>query len=165
MKFRRARGSGEERIRLHMTPMIDVVFLLLVFFIFTFKIVAQEGDFNIKMPLAAPRDALPDDHQLPPMKVRLEAGIQGELAGLSLNNNSFEDFEQLHNYIIAIIGPERGPGSAQETAQVELDCDYNLRYEYVVRAITAVSGHLDETGRVVELVEKIKLAAPRPPGN
>ena len=30
---------------LEMTPMIDIVFQLLVFFIMTFKIVSQEGDF------------------------------------------------------------------------------------------------------------------------
>ncbi len=37
-----------------MTPMIDIVFLLLVFFLFSFKIVVQEGDFNIRMPVAGP---------------------------------------------------------------------------------------------------------------
>ncbi len=35
-----------------MTSMIDIVFLLLIFFITTFKIGAQEGDFNVKMPLS-----------------------------------------------------------------------------------------------------------------
>lgn len=46
-----------------MTPMIDIVFQLLVFFIMTFKIVSQEGDFHIKMPVAnlAPRPS--DDLQ------------------------------------------------------------------------------------------------------
>ncbi len=34
-----------------MTPMIDVVFQLLIFFMLTLKIIAPEGDFNINMPL------------------------------------------------------------------------------------------------------------------
>jgi biopolymer transport protein ExbD len=145
-----------------MTPMIDIVFQLLVFFIMTFKIVSQEGDFNIKMPLAAPSTGLPDDEQLPPMKVRLRAGANGNLAQISLNDNTFGvNFESLHNYIIGIIGDERGPGSVQDTAEIELDCDYNLRYENVVKAITAVSGYVDDDGNIVKLVEKIKFAPPR----
>ena len=35
-----------------MTSMIDIVFLLLVFFVMTFKIVELEGDFSVRMPLA-----------------------------------------------------------------------------------------------------------------
>ena len=72
MKFRH-RVSEEDKIELQMTPMIDIVFQLLVFFIMTFKIVAQEGDFNIKMPLAAPNAGTADDSLLPPLKLRLLA--------------------------------------------------------------------------------------------
>ena len=46
--------NREERKKnqLNMTSMIDIVFLLLVFFVMTFKIVELEGDFSIRMPLA-----------------------------------------------------------------------------------------------------------------
>ena len=50
MKIRGKRPSKDEKIELQMTPMIDIVFQLLVFFIMTFNVVAQEGDFNIRMP-------------------------------------------------------------------------------------------------------------------
>ena len=164
MKIRHSTTSGRERIQLQMTPMIDVVFQLLVFFIFTFKIVAQEGDFNIKMPLAAPPEQLPQDPQLvPPMKVRLSADPDGTLVGISLNDNSFESFRDLQNFIIGFIGDDTGPGSARESAEVELDCDYNLRYEYTVAAVTAVSGYISPNGDVIKLIEKIKFAQPRPP--
>ncbi|MFT5528125.1 MAG: biopolymer transport protein ExbD, partial [Pirellulaceae bacterium] len=53
MKVRNNKLGPDEEIELQMTPMIDIVFQLLVFFIMTFKIVAMEGDFNIKMPMAA----------------------------------------------------------------------------------------------------------------
>ena len=53
MKIRNRDDRSEDKIELQMTPMIDIVFQLLVFFIMTFKIVTQEGDFNIKMPLAS----------------------------------------------------------------------------------------------------------------
>jgi len=52
----------------------------------------------------------------------------------------------------------------QESAEVEFDCDYNLRYENVIAAVSAVSGYRTESGEVVKLVEKIKFAAPRPGG-
>jgi biopolymer transport protein ExbD len=162
MKVRNVQGNANEKVEVQMTPMIDIVFQLLVFFIMTFKIVSQEGDFNIKMPLAAPSEGLPDEDKLPPMKVRLVASGSGELAQIRLNDNNFGlSFDGLHDYIISVIGDERGPGSVQETAEVELDCDYNLRYEYVIQAVTAVSGYVDADGNIVKLVEKIKFAPPR----
>ena len=161
MKIRHSTSSGQDKIELQMTPMIDIVFQLLVFFIMTFKIVSQEGDFNIKMPLAAPAAGAPDDLQLPPMKVRLRAGGGGVLAGMSLNDKGVGTMEALRLEIIGVVGDDRGPGSIQETAEVELDCDYGLRYEHVIQAITAVSGYIDDTGNVVKLVEKIKFAPPR----
>ena len=165
MKVRNVGGIEEEKVEVPMTPMIDIVFQLLVFFIMTFKIVTLEGDFNIKMPLAAPSEGLPDEDKLPPMKVRLRASPSGQLAQISLNDNNFgTNFDSLHNYIISIIGDERGPGSVQETAEVELDCDYHLRYDGVIRAVTAVSGFVDDEGNIVKLVEKIKFAQPRPAG-
>ena len=33
-----------------MTPMIDVVFQLLAFFVLTFRIVSPEGEFGVTMP-------------------------------------------------------------------------------------------------------------------
>lgn len=160
MKVRHSTGGGDDKVELQMTPMIDIVFQLLVFFIMTFKIVSQEGDFNIKMPLAAPKEGLPDDLQLPPMKVRMTAKANGDLNTMSLNEKSFQEFKDLHAYIISIVGDARGPGSIQETAEVELDCDYNLKYEFVVDAITAVSGYV-ENDKVVKLVEKIKFSSPK----
>jgi hypothetical protein len=44
--------------------------------------------------------------------------------------------------------------------RVKLDCDHYLRYEYLVEAMTAVSGYLDQD-RVVRLIDGIELAPPR----
>ena len=165
MKVRNAGGNKDDRVEIQMTPMIDIVFQLLIFFIMTFKVVSMEGDFNIKMPLAAPSEGLPDEDKLPPMKIRMIAGANGRLAQMSLNDTTFgtdgAEFERLHKYIIGIVGDERGPGSVQDTAEIELDCDYNLEYDFVIKAITAVSGYVDADGNIVRLVEKIKFAPPR----
>ena len=163
MKIRHSTSSGQDKIELQMTPMIDIVFQLLVFFIMTFKIVSQEGDFNIKMPLAAPSEGLQEDTLAPPLKIRIQADSEGNLAQISLNERNFNnDWGALHEYIISYVGTDRGPGSLQDTTEDELDCDYKLNYEHVVSAITSVSGYIDSNDNIVKLVEKIKFAAPRP---
>lgn len=48
-KKRNRRGGGEE-VEMQMGPMIDMVFLLLVFFMVTAKPIKQEGDINIGLP-------------------------------------------------------------------------------------------------------------------
>ena len=160
MRIRNIRNIGEEQIELQMTPMIDIVFQLLVFFIMTFKIVAQEGDFNVKMPLAAPEQGTIDEQQLPVMKLRLVSDDEGELAGISLNDAPFSSFLELHEHIRGLIGDESGPGSFQEQAEVEIDADYNLKYSNIIEAITSVSGYIQDDN-VIKLVEKIKFASPK----
>jgi len=83
MKVRHSQRKGS-KIELQMTPMIDIVFQLLVFFIMTFKIVTPEGDFNIKMPLDAPARGQPDPDMIPPIRVRLESHASGNLANIKM---------------------------------------------------------------------------------
>ncbi len=160
MKFRRDTVREDEKTELQMTPMIDIVFQLLIFFIMTFKIVAQEGDFNIRMPLALKREGPVDETPVLPMRVRLRADASGGLASIALNDMPFDSMKQLHLYVIGLVGGD--DPSLREDAEVELDCDYDLHYENVIQAITAVSGYVDPTtGQVVKLVEKIKFSPPK----
>ena len=55
---------------------------------------------------------------------------------------------------------DAGPGTGADDREIELDCDYNLRFEYVIDAITAVSGKVQQ-GEIVKLIDKIKFAPPR----
>jgi biopolymer transport protein ExbD len=160
MKVRNTKEA--EKIELQMTPMIDIVFQLLIFFIMQFKIVQLEGDFNIKMPAQAASAGTPEDDELPPMKLRLRAADNGGLASINLNDVSFNDLNGLHAHVANLVGgDDAGPGAGFEGAEVELDCDYNLRYENVVAAITAVSGKVGDDGRIIKLIEKIKFAPPK----
>jgi len=150
-----------DKIPIDMTPMIDIVFQLLTFFCMTLRVSTAEGDFNIKMPLAAPRAGLPDPNQLPPMKVRMRSDAGGNLVDLLLNDRSFngpDRWQQLHRHIASLVGD----GSLAASAEVELDCDYALKYEHVIEAITAVSGQMGRDGQIIKLVEKIKFSPPRP---
>ncbi len=161
MRIRHSTDRDEDKIELQMTPMIDIVFQLLVFFIMSFKIVAQEGDFNVKMPLAAASGA-PTDQTVPPMTLRLTADQEGSLTGIRLNDRSFGSFDELHQHIIGIVGGDQ-PAEFRESAEIEIDSDYQLRYEYVIAAITAVTGYRTPENDLVKLIEKIRFSPPKPP--
>jgi len=149
-----------DKIHIDMTPMIDVVFQLISFFMFSLKVVSPEGDFDIRMPLGRAANAIMDDQQVPPIRVKLSANPDGSLAGISMNGNPMTDFNDLQKRVVSLVGAGRGPDSLADKTEVEMDCDYGLNYADVVRAITAVSGTVQD-GQVVELIKKIKFAPPK----
>ncbi len=158
MKFRH-RDSDEERTELQMTSMIDIVFLLLVFFVMTFKISAQEGDFNVRMPLQG--EGAPSDSTQLPLKLRLISDGQGNLQEIVLNDNlSFgTNWKDLRAYIVQTVGQPSGPDS-DDGPEVEIDLDYDLHYEHVIEAITAVTGYR-RGNDIVRLIDKIRFAPQR----
>ena len=148
-----------QKAQLSMTSMIDIVFLLLVFFVMTFKIVELEGDFSIRMPLAGDKSTVTDPTDLP-LKLRLRADDKGHLTSMSLNEIDLgTDFDGLRANVVGLIGTS-APVEGEDGPELEIDTDYNLRYEYVIRSITAVSGY-KEGSEIVKLIEKIKFAKPR----
>lgn len=159
MKIRSLDDREEDKIELQMTPMIDIVFQLLVFFIMTFKIVTQEGDFNVKMPLAAASGSEVDPTALD-MSLRLTANGEGDLTGIRLNDKTFDSFDELHLHVIGVVGGDQ-PSTMRESAEIEIDADFQLRYEFIIRAVTAVTGYRTENDDVVKLIEKIRFAPPK----
>ena len=150
----------QEKNELNMTSMIDIVFLLLVFFVMTFKIVEMEGDFTVRMPLAGEGNTTSDVLDLP-LKLRLRADAEGKLTSMSLDEiNLGTDFTKLRANVISMVGTGE-PIEGDEGPEIEIDTDYNLRYAYVIQAITSVSGYKDDTDQVVKLIERIKFAKPR----
>jgi biopolymer transport protein ExbD len=161
MKIRHTGSGTSEKVELNMTPMIDVVFQLLAFFMFTLRISAVEGNFNIKMP--SPAKSMVQNIDAPPaLKVRLTAKPDGSLAQIVYNGQPVRDFAALRSQIVSLVGNDQ---AIKQNAEVELDCDYQLHYKYVIDAITYVSGYLAEDGQsTVTLIEKIKFTPPKPPG-
>jgi biopolymer transport protein ExbD len=157
MKFETKRGS--EKAELQLTSMIDVIFLLLIFFVMTFKIAAQEGDFNIKMPIGD--SSGPSDNTNVPIKLRLRANADGELSDIVVNDSvSYgNDWTKLRTFILELTGGN-APPNPEEGPEVEIDLDYNLRYEHVIAAVTAVTGQR-QGDEIKRLVERIKFAPPR----
>jgi biopolymer transport protein ExbD len=162
-----------------MTAMIDIVFQLLVFFVMTFKVVAMEGDFNIKMPLAATDGQSVDDILPDLIQISLAGDEAGNLATITVDDGSGAQaiegpffgtvqkdgkaevvpndkaFASLTSYIERELAGESDPDAPVET-EVEFDIAYGVKYLYTVKAIEAVSGRKQADGSVKKLIEKIK---------
>lgn len=146
----------QDKTQLSMTAMIDIVFLLLVFFVMTFKISAQEGDFNIKMP--TPGQGAANDATELVMRLRLISDGRGQLQEIVLNDNlSFgTNWASLRAKMIELAGDPLGPAE-NEGPEVEIDLDYDLHYVSVVEAITSVTGYRAGDD-IVPLIQRIKFA-------
>jgi len=156
----------QEEIKLNMTSMIDIVFQLLVFFIMTFKVVVQEGDYNVKMPLSTVSEETVDLEDPPQLiRILLRAGESGAISTIEVDDDIEvktlvgEDvrdlFGQLNSLIESKVAGGDNPESGADT-EVEFDIDYDLKYGYTVRAIEAVSGTDLGGGKVKKLIENIK---------
>jgi biopolymer transport protein ExbD len=143
--------------------MIDIVFQLLIFFIFTLKIVTEEGDFNINMPIGAV-----DPNSPPPayqaLTVQLRSRPDGHLEQIVLGSNVWTFDATRPQAVFDALGSKitehaRSAGGYTDDLEVEIDADYNLNYQYTMSAVSACRG-----GRGGRGIEKIKFAAPVRPG-
>ena len=143
-----------EKVAVNMTPMIDVVFQLMIFFMLTFNIIAPEGDFDVRMPLSKSSAEPLDDLQLPLIQVRLVSDSEGMLTGILMNGEPVKDFDELRQRVASFVDIALESGASLEDVELEIDSDYQLDYINVVDAITAVSGRI-ENGQLIEMVKKI----------
>lgn len=154
-----------DKVDIQMTPMIDCVFQLLIFFMLTLKIIEPEGDFSVNMPRSS--SGPPQENIVPEIKVRLVANADGTLGQVRLGQQNLGSderaFQALNSQILKIIGRPGNPLTKE--MEVELNADYGLNWNYTMRAISACTGRLDpKSKRIVRYIEKIKFAPPRPPG-
>jgi biopolymer transport protein ExbD len=165
-----AKRPAGSKVEMQMTPMIDMVFQLLIYFLFTFKIVAQEGDFNIQMPKEADR---PPKERFLPFVVRLSADEAGNLRQIvtparTLNvvagdrDSARNAYRVLLAEVKDFLGQETGPGSLRDKAEAKVSADFNLHYKYVIDAITQLSGYREPDGQLVRLFGNIQFEPPKP---
>jgi len=165
MKFRNQKPV--EKIEPQMAPMIDVVFLLLIFFMCTLKIISQEGDFNINMPAVAQAQT-ETPKLLPDFKVRLLADVaSGQLIEVRFGQRSLGTGPRAFQLLQQTIKEQIAGSPYADEIEIEIDADFDLNYEHVISAVSActgeVSGATTEGGRkkISRFVEKIKFAPPR----
>jgi len=152
MKFRRLRGTtGEAKVEIQMTPMLDMIFQLLIFFILTFKPVLDEGQFGVNMSsLPGGTAALPtkipgmgeevagqprEIQFIPPLRVRLVAAPDGNLTagGIILGDRSLPSADSL---LFELRDMVQG---VPDEFEVVIEADSNLQIQYVVQAVNAIS--------------------------
>ena len=127
-----------------------------------------EGDFLIVMPVSG-LPAEEPDILLAPLKVRIKADAQGNLIELMLVGRKIpgNSFDIMHRQVMGMIGGFAGPRDRKAAQfELELDCDYHLRYEYAIKAITAARGYvkgMGDTWQVITLIEQLKFAPKRKP--
>ncbi len=70
----------------------------------------------------------------------------------------------MRRQIRGLCAADRGPADAAASPEVEIDFDYNLKYQFVMDAVTAISGYPAEDKRtVVRMIEKIRFGTLRRP--
>jgi biopolymer transport protein ExbD len=152
-------AAGVARVDINMTPMIDVVFQLLTFFLMTFRVATPEGDFALKLPAADAAGRFRGSSS-ETICVRLAATPAGDLAFLAIDDGPQHTgpaaFAVLHNHVVRMVHLARSAG--QHDPEVQIDADDPLRYENIIQTIAAVSGQRDEAGNIVPLVRKVKFA-------
>ena len=130
MRFQQRPSVSQQN--LNMTAMIDIVFLLLVFFVMTFRVVASEGDFTVTMPAKEASSVnKPTDTPFEELHVYLNADRDGELTDISLGERSLPDFVHLQGALAEV-------ANSHTTIPVTIHADEHLRYEWLIDAITAV---------------------------
>jgi biopolymer transport protein ExbD len=139
-------------VGIDMTPMIDIVFQLLAFFIFTLRILTHEGDLAIQMPLGV-APGQPSITALPPLEITFTAAEDGSLAEIRLNRQLVKDMPTLRARALELISGDRLLAAELEA---DLHCDEGLLYQHTIAAITALTGRRDAAGRIEPLIRKVR---------
>ncbi len=127
--------------QLNLTAMIDVIFLLLIYFVVTSNFRTDEGVLTATLPqgTGAPREAT----ELPPQKIelRLTAGVVDDTTvAIQQGTTTFVTFAQLRDSLAAQrLDPEAGQpnGLFEPDNPIVIQAGPNVRWQHVVNAFNA----------------------------
>src|ERR1700712_3328931 len=138
----------QDEVELQVTPMLDMAFQLLTFFILTYRSAPIEGQFAmnllpaapaIKMDAAAPPDATAKNDDVPAqlktMTTQLRANPDGTLGKVTLEELEVDGMEQLKAKLKEILEPAKELPFEQALIQA----DPNLKYEELMKVIDVFS--------------------------
>jgi biopolymer transport protein ExbD len=141
--------------RLPMSSMIDIVFLLLVFLVMTFRVTSQEGDFEMERPDVAGSGRAEVTTNLP-LQLELGATPEGELNAIALNGQRVASLHDLQLQLIAL----NADGALRDVVMT-LDCEATLKYQNVITVLDHVTAYRDTTGQKKPLIASTKFAVRR----
>jgi biopolymer transport protein ExbD len=124
---------GGPGMGLRMTAMIDVIFLLLTFFVLTAKFQKPESQLPVVMPKPAAQTAVLQSNG--PMKVRIIAAgsgcevVFGDEAKIALSEHNLDaGLADVSNQFLAA-----AQSYDVSTQGIELHCDNTVQWDYVVK--------------------------------
>ncbi len=115
--------TGKALASLNLTPLIDVVFLLLIFFLVATKLAQEERELDIPLPEAA--EARPLINRPPEVYVNIDAGGRYVVSGQTLS------LEELTKVLVSAWNANPGRVS------VVIRADRRCPWDFVVAAINA----------------------------
>ncbi len=132
MVRRRRRPAAGARLTLNLVPMIDIVFLLLIFFLVGTRFITAEGVLPGRLPRQDAQQTLPVP--VPPIQINL-ISTNGDAPEITIAGRTARpaDFEQLAAMLAQI---QREPGYDEQTPVV-LQSDEELAWDHVVNAYNA----------------------------
>jgi len=142
--------SKHQEVDIPVTPMLDMAFQLLTFFILTYHPAPTEGQFGmnllpaspaIKMEATAPPDTTANTNpDVPPalrtMTTQLFANPDGSLGKVQIEENELQGMDELRAKLKEFLGGPEGPLFEQALIQA----DPQLKYEELMRVIDVFSG-------------------------
>lgn len=130
-------ASDEEGLKLKMTSMIDVVFLLLIFFIVTLKIPEREAMIETRIPQAeqqgevsAPEED-PDDVDFEDIKLTLRKEENTDEVKTFVSGQQMRSARQLAGRLNMF-------RNLNDEGRVVIDCQDNVPYASLIEAISVV---------------------------
>jgi biopolymer transport protein ExbD len=142
----------EENAQLDISSLIDVTFLLLIYFLVTSAVQVKETDLAMKLPSAVPSDKQPD---IEPMFIRVDgngvisAGVAPNLEILDSDATS-RALPQLNQRLEMYAGAAR---SANTTPLVQLWVDGGAFTQRVIDVINALAVHGIKSVTFTDLLE------------
>lgn len=137
---RRETMIAPARMQLNLTSMIDVIFLLLIYFVITASFSADEGVLTAKLPEGTGKPAEIIKPPERPIRIRLASltvvnECRIELVGMGRSPRSFNE---LHTLLAGMQLNSRNPsGAFKPDNPVIIEPDGHVRWQHVVNAFNA----------------------------
>lgn len=147
---RRRTGKDESEATLNLTPTIDVVFLLLIFFIATIRLPKPEANIRAYLPKEERADASarakvedPETEKVDRIWIALRIGRASGITELLLNGRRLPGRLRQLNGALKAMKADRGAGTQEEESKEEivLDVADEVPYRYVVSTLDVCTRH------------------------
>ena len=135
-KLRSAQGGDDDDMQVDMSPMIDMVFLLLIFFLVNATLIIVEMDKDIKVPIAKHSMKQETKHGRIVVNVYSDEHVAKGRFRTADGNTAFNEDADLVDYIEKQRQEWEQKG---HTARLHLRADHQVHFTYVRRAIRAAA--------------------------